>query len=254
MRFHTLAFSADLVDATNDQVVTAVVDAGWSVNANGRFISPADMDCFFALASNDAITRARINSPNLRTLGLPEIFPLNVVAEPTVPIALCEWGSNCPRIVLNDEFGVDASIGTATDELARCALWMRPTGGIVPVPPGKRYTIRGTSTITLVAGAWQLGTITFDQQPIVGQHAVIGMHVTCADAWFARLVFPRNQNMRPGVVTGETIAGFLQDQPFRYGRLGEWGRFDSVQLPQLEVFGHTAGAETAAVILDLVHL
>lgn len=250
--FHLMAFSADLVDSTADQTLTAVADAGWAVNVNGRYIAPFDVQLIGAAVTNDAITRARINSPGLRDLGLPEISPLNVAAAFAAPMPISLWDSAGPRIRMNDEFGIDATIGAATDEVADGCILARKVK--LPVPPGERVTIRGTAAQTLVAGAWTIANITFDQQPPVGRYAVIGMQAVCNDASFARLVFPEDQTMRPGAPVGATIAAFNPSLWNRFGNIGEWGRFNSVQLPQLEVFGHTAGAETPAVILDLVRI
>lgn len=252
MWFHTACFEAAKTDSTANENVTASPDPAFTVNANGLYIAPMDMEVFAAKAMNDTITRARITSPSLRLLGLPEIFPLSQSATPTVANATCLFGDATPMIRQNDEFGVEVSNGASTVDTAFAALWLRRQRR--PVPAGKRFTIRATSANTLVANAWTLGTLTLDQTPPVGDYAVIGMSCTCNDAFAARLVFPANTNFRPGVPCYYAITTFDLNDPFRGGKLGEWGRFHSVNIPQLEVFGVAAGAETPAVILDLVAL
>lgn len=252
MYFHTACFEGAKTDSTNNENIPAKPDPAFTVNANSLYLAPTDMEVFAAKAMNDTITRARIVSPSLRLLGLPEIFPLSVSATPTVANATCTWMDNCPVIRQNDEFGVEASNGASTVDTAFAALWLRKSKR--PVPAGKRFTIRATSTNTLVANAWTLATLTLDQTPPVGDYAVIGMSCTCNDAFAARLVFPKDTNFRPGVPCYYAVTTFDVLDPFRYGKLGEWGRFHSVNIPQLEVFGVTAGAETPAVILDLVSL
>ena len=70
----------------------------------------------------------------------------------------------------------------------------------------------------------------------------------------SRLAFPNNLAWRPGFPVGETIAIIDPRQTFRAGQFGLLGTFDQTAPPQLEVLGGTAGAETPAVILDLVEL
>lgn len=147
---------------------------------------------------------------------------------------------------------MELSNGAATVDNATALLFLRRT--YKPTPNGKRFSIRATSAQTLVANAWTLGGLTFDQTLPFGRYAVIGLAATCNDAHAVRLLFPRDQSYRPGVGCGETIAIRPEVDPFRSGEQGEWGRFESVNSPQLEILGGTAGAETAAVIIDLVRL
>lgn len=252
MYFHTAGFAGAKTDSTANENIPAVADPTFNRTSGNLYLAPTNLKVFAALAANDTIARARITSPSLRQLGLPELYPLNIVAEPTVPVGLVEYGDTGPEIRQNDEFGVECSNGASTIDVAWAALWLRKR--FMPVPSGKRFTMRATATITLVASAWALGTLTFDQTPPVGDYSVIGLHVFCADAWFARLVFPMDTSFRPGVVTQETLGAFMDSQPFRYGRVGEFGRFHSVNLPQIEVLGHTAGAEAVAAYIDMVQL
>lgn len=152
----------------------------------------------------------------------------------------------------NEEVGVECSNGASTSDFARAALWV--SNRFEPVPNGSRLTIVGTSTQTLVQDAWTLGGITLDQVLPVGRYSVIGLHVTCTAAAFARLVFPRGGTWRPGVGTTPTVGGFNQANHFRSGELGDWGQFDSIAQPQIELLGTTAGSQTATVILDLVQV
>jgi len=101
---------------------------------------------------------------------------------------------------------------------------------------------------------WTIGTITLDQTLPFGRYGVIGMACVCDSAYAARLVFPQNTSMRPGVVPGTAIANYDYRQIMRAGRFGLLGTFDQTAPPQLEVLGEAAGAQTPAVYLDLVEL
>jgi len=250
--FHLAAFGGAKTDSTANENVPAVVDNNLTTSANSRYISPDNLQIFAAGIMNDAITRARITAPSLRNEGLPEIYPVTVSDDPATNPVVAFWGDNAPRIRKDEEFGVECSNGASTIDRAHAMLFLRSMKK--PVPPGKRMTVVGTSTQTLLLDAWTLGGITLDQTLPVGQYAVIGMHVTCNDAWAARLVFPRSGAYRPGCPVAMAVGGYVVDDPFRAGKQGEWGRFSHNAQPQLELIGNSAGAETATVILDLVKL
>lgn len=249
-RWHLALFAGAKTDSTANQAIPIVADPALTPLTASAYLIPAPYEVFGAWAANDTITRARIVTESMRTLGLPEIYPLNVVAEPTLPLSI-DWRLQDPiKLATNDSLSVECSNGASTADFAWAGLYLRT--GFAPVPTGPRTTLSGTSTQTLVANAMTLGGITFDQTPPVGTYEVVGLKVVCADAWAARLVFPAGQQLRPGVMTGETVAGFDYMQMERHGKLGAWGRFHSVNLPQLEILGHTAGAETARVYIDVV--
>lgn len=252
MSFHLCFFSGAKTDSTANQNVPAVTDQGLNTSSNARYFAPDNVSVFAAQAINDTISRARINAPSLRNEGLPEIFPLTVAAAQATEPLVCEWGDEGPRLRRDEEFGVEASNGASTVDLAHALLWIRSMRK--PVPPGKRMTIVATSTQTLIASAYTLGGLTFDQTLPVGTYAVIGMAAVCNDAACARLVFPRSGTLRPGCPTSPTVGRLDARQIFRSGRQGEWGRFTHVTPPQLEIGGIVAGAETATVILDLVQV
>lgn len=250
--FHLAAFSGAKTDSTANEAIPRCSDGALSVSGSNNYLSPDNLSIFAALVYNDTITRARIVAPSLRNEGLPEIFPLNPTFEPSANFRYAYWDKNGPSLRKDEEFGVECSNGASTVDIATALLFLRRT--FKPVPNGKRFTLRATSTQTLVASAWTLGGLTFDQTLPFGKYAVIGMAATCNDALAARLLFPRDQSYRPGVGCGETIAIRPEVDYFRCGQQGEWGRFESVNSPQLELLGGTAGAETAAIILDVVRL
>lgn len=249
---HLACFSGAKTDSTANEAVPRVSDSALSTSGSSNYLSPDNLEIVAAFAYNDTISRARVVAPSLRNEGLPEIFPLNVLAEPSANFRVCHFGQGAPRLRKDEEFGVECSNGASTVDRAMIGLVLRRM--FKPVPAGRRTTIRGTSTQTLVQSAFTLGGMTFDQSLPFGRYAVIGMACTCNDAHAARLVFPRDQSYRPGVPTGETISIRPEVDYFRCGQMGEWGRFESVNMPQLEILGGTAGAETAEVILDIVRL
>lgn len=248
--FHLLAFAGAKTDSTANEAAPGVVDPGWTLNAQNRYILPAKMRVFASIAMNDTITRARINAPSLRNLGLPELFPNTVSDDPAAIPLVNYWDDQGPELQPTEAVGIDTSNGASTVDRVHAALWLRSRK--LPLPSGKRSTVVGTSTQTLLLDAWTTGTITFDQDLPQGLYAVIGLAVVCNDAWAARLVFPGQQTMRPGCAVAMAYAGVDTVQYFRSGRQGEWGRFINTQPPQLDLIGNSAGAETATIFMDIV--
>ena len=249
--FHTFAFSGAKTDSTANEAAPAIADQTLTRTANGnQYLMPNDLTVFGAIAYNDTITRARLNYPSMRDLGLPEISPLNVTAEPSANIQYCWWGLNGPKVRKTEEFGADTSNGASTADTVHVGVWVGDRYDAIP--PGRKFTVRGTATQTLIASTWTSATITLDQTLPFGKFAVIGMACICNDAVLARLIFPGQNTWRPGCPTVESASIYDNRQLFRAGNLGLWGTFEQTAPPQLEVLGGTAGAETPAVILDLV--
>lgn len=248
--FHLLAFGGLKTDSTANEAAPGVVDQGWTLNPQSRYIFPKRMKAFAATVMNDTITAARINAPSLRNLGLPEIYPTTVSDDPAASPAVCYWGDNGPELQATEAVGLDTSNGASTVDRVHAGLWVRER--IQPVPSGKRFTITGTSTQTLLLDAWTSGNITLTQELPFGTYSVIGMHCVCNDTYLARLIFPGYTAWRPGCPSTMVYGQFDQRELFRHGKQGEWGQFVQTNIPQLELIGNAAGAETATVFLDLV--
>lgn len=252
MNMHLAAFAAAKTDSTANETVTAVPDPVLPVTANGGFLMPQDMRVIAASAMNDTITRARLSVPSLRTLGLPDIYPVAQIAANTVVDAYARWGESGPMLRKNDEVIAQVSNGASTVDTAFVSMLLRRV--YMPVPPGPRTTLFASKSITLVAKSWVLSPLTFDQIPPVGEFSVVGMSAYGTNGVFARLVFPQNTTYRPGCLCYSAVTKFDAFPFFRFGNLGEWGRFFAVNLPQIEVLGDTAGAQTISVELDVVQL
>jgi len=248
--FHLLAFGGNKTDSTANEIAPGVIDQGWTLNAQNRYIAQKKVKAFAATVMNDTITAARINAPSLRNLGLPEIYPTTVSNAPAASPAIAYWGANGPEIQATESFGLDTSNGASTVDKIHAGLWVRDT--FDPIPAGKRFTITGIATITLLLDNWAAGTITLNQELPYGTYAVIGMACQCAASYLARLIFPGNSWWRPGCPVVTTYGQFDQRELFRNGLQGQFGQFQSTQPPQLEVIGNAAGAQTAEVFLDLV--
>lgn len=249
--FNLVACFASVAQDAALSNVTPVTDPLVTIQ-NSRFIFPANVEIGCILANVPDGTRARINTPSLRNIALPEIYPIKITAEngTNPPIQGPMWGTL--RIPMNDEFGVEVSRGGAGAADTFIGIWYAPARP--PAPQGPVITMRATSNITLTAGTWVAGALTFDQSLPYGRYAVVGMSAVIGDAMFARLAFPGQTQYRPGVPVVEAVGSYVNPQAFRMGNFGSFGQFDSTAQPLLEVLGHTAGAEACVVLLDLIKI
>lgn len=250
---HTLAalYKSVANGATYDDL-TAVTDQALTVSANGKYILRNDQRIRLSHVSGVNLTAARIDAPSLRAFLLPEIDPTNPAATiPTRP-PVVDYGDGGPLILRNEELTVEVSRGGADAQPVFAGLWItdKPT----PAPRGQQFTALATGSNTLVLGGWSLGQLTFNQTLPAGRYAVTGLRVVCGDAAFARLVFPGQNDYRPGCIVDSAYSNFVQPSYFRNGALGKFGEFESTAQPSLEVFGLVAGAETLAAYLDLIRI
>jgi len=115
---------------------------------------------------------------------------------------------------------------------------------------GKVRTVRATAAITLSAGVWTNGALTFPVSLKAGKYQVVGMRVQSANLVAARLVFP-GMAWRPGCLG--CAAGTTNEWPdFRNGGMGVWGEFMHSSPPTIDMTGATDTAEE--VFLDLVYV
>lgn len=253
MALHVIGWSGAKTDSTANEAAPTIADESVTPSATGnRYLVDYDCKVCWAAAYNDTITRARLVIPSLRDLGLPEVSPLNATAEPSAAPVFPVWGSQGPHLRANEGIGFESSNGASTADTIHAAVGLLT--GIDPIPAGRRFSIRATGAQTLVASAWTTAALLFDQDLPAGKYGVIGIGVTCNDGAFARLVFPGSPKMRPGFPIGETIALHDARLTGRAGQFGLLGTFTDRAPPQLQILGSTAGAETPAVILDLVEM
>jgi hypothetical protein len=125
-------------------------------------------------------------------------------------------------------------------------------GPIQPVPWVGGFTVHGTASSTLSAGAWTTNiTITLDTNLPAGIYQLVGLRVYSATCLFAR-VFPRtnNQLARPGITGVQTYDG-LDASYARYGAAGVWHTFPQNVAPGIDIFA--TSADTAEEFwLDLI--
>lgn len=245
--FHVSAYHTSATGALTLGDIAAVTD-GWLTVQNNHFIYPRDLNLIAAAALSVNGTRAQMNTPHWRFVSQPEITPIfNAWSDDTafgMPILNPPW-LTIPRI---DEVQFLGSQGAAATGGYSAFVWA--SDGNMNRPQGPIYPTRATASIAGATGTWARGNITFDQSLPAGWYSVVGMDVIGAAAQVARLRF-QDYTMLPGVPVRSGVTGYVRTE-WRYGGMGELGRFNNTAQPTMEVFSQDGGAATQTIILDLV--
>lgn len=248
---HTVAaFFENMAQNTTYDAVSGVSDPANTLSSNGRFIFPDNYRMLAAAVMGASIGAARLNAPSLRSVVLPELYPVNVGAALSDNVKIVAPGRFGPRVIKNEEVAVELSHAGAGAEDVFAGLFMAPT--FVPAPEGPIFTLLASASPTLTAGTWVNVALTFNQTLPAGEYTVVGLNVICNDAFLARLVFPGGPVFRPGCVVNDTYGQTNPIEPFRYGRMGLYGKFENTAPPTLDILGYVAGAETPVVMLDVI--
>jgi hypothetical protein len=109
--------------------------------------------------------------------------------------------------------------------------------------------VRGTAAITGVVGSWASGAITLDQNLPAGIYEIQGLDMFGTNLLVGRLIFPGG-GLRPGAPARNAVSNVPNDL-FTGGKLGVYGQFDTVALPQLEIFVEAANS-AQEVYMDIV--
>lgn len=249
---HLAAFYASLAQNASYAQLSAVADGGLSQNSSGQYISPANVRVLASMLQGLTLSAGQIQSPSLRNLAYPELYPpvLSLITATADGQGYQVYGENGPRLLSQEAFGVYASENNTGACPAVAGLWIAER--LVSAPPGPQITLRASSTITTVAQAWALGTLTFNTQLAAGEYTVTGLNVIGDNSNFARLVFPGGTNWRPGCPVLDTYGEKDWWDRFRFGRVGQYGRFLFNTPPQLEVFGSAAASTPFTILMDVV--
>lgn len=216
---------------------------------NNHAILPDDGRLLLAFGQGVGMTRARLNTPAARYVGLPSVQPVNNGADPLLFPAINDYSEGPLTIPKADEIAFESTSNDAGAQTHYVGAVFQFANR--PVPPGQKYRLRGTASITASAGTWVNGSITMDTVLPRGNYMLVGLNVVGANLFCARLIFP-GASYRPGVYC-QTANTSIPWPGFRDGRLGCYGDFDSVNTPNLEILSD--GANTSQeVYMDVVRM
>lgn len=245
---HLGVYSASpAINLTNTDL--AAINDGILTRLNNHLIVPTQADILWVYGGGVGLSRARINTPKFRLIGLPSVVPVNNALIPPSPPNIYDGRIFPLRVNPVDEVAIEVT----TDGTAGAAQFVGLQFAFAKqaIQPGPIYRLRASAAITAAAGTWVNGTMTMDQTLPSGRYAVVGLDVVGANLMFARLIFP-GSSFRPGCLCRDVNSSFKANL-FEPGEQGVLGEFDSINLPNLEICSH--GANTAQqVYLDLQYL
>jgi hypothetical protein len=253
MMFATLVYNI-ASDATGTNDLLAATDPEFS-QRNSHYIFTEDFRLLATGLFGAHVIRGRYQVPTWNAIGEDTIFNSNRGLEPVSNSQLDWYVDNPKPIPKNEEFQVQTVDSGGGTEIENAVLWIGSADWSPTLPRGVLpIVVRATGTTTWALNGWTaLAQLTLSQSLRGGVYSVLGAILQADDALAFRLVFPRQRmymgrRLRPGWYCQNAVGDVvgLHTLP-ESSRLGEWGRFHTFELPQLEVFG-TAADSTAWVL------
>jgi hypothetical protein len=191
-----------------------------------------------------ATLRAQLTSPSLKAVVPLDISPINNGLV---------WGS-LPRVMNMADAPLPMVVAEPMDLMIQNGGAVMNRGFVTfmdgPWKPitGKSYSLRFTTSITLVTASWVNGALTFGTALPAGNYQVVGMRMWSANGVYARLFF-KGSFFRPGAPM--LNAEDNNEWPFfRSGNSGVWDQFNNVTPPSLDIMGITDSAQVG--YLDVI--
>lgn len=247
---HLAAFYSSVDQAGVLTALAGVTDQVLVVNGNNVRV-PADMNYVSGAYTNPGassnFTNAQLQAPSLRDRWYPDLSavdPAVSTAGVTPPI---DWfGVNPLDLVPSEDLNYLVNANPASAQGQYGLVWFSD-GPDTPVQ-GEILTVRCTAGITLAAGTWVNGSLTFTQTLPYGDYNVVGIRAYGTGLVAARIVFPGGI-WRPGTV-GLANQSVLPVPSMVSGKAGNLGTFNTNVPPSLDAIGASGTAQV--IYLDLV--
>ena len=255
--FHLAAYSESLGSVT-DSDVDAALD-GVLVRRNNHLIFTDDYNLIAAYGSSTTLTRARFGNAALNQIGNPHIWPLDRSATISDLPAVMDFRDTPMELPKNEELTILATTDAVGPAVADVVIWLATPEWSQNLP-GYRDRLITRATVVAPAGAesaWNTAAeVVMERDLYNGVYAVVGASCVAANAIAFRIRFPdqkqvRGKQHRPGGLVQNALGAEPWKAQFR--GLGEWGRFHTFTLPEIQFFGDAAGG-TYEVRLDLLYL
>ncbi len=236
MPFSLFAYRGAALTTATETALTAIADPIATIQ-NSRLLLQRDMDLLYAAGISSTPTRLFLQSPSLRQITALNVRPLIDDGARTNGIRVADYIDAPPLLRALEEITVTAEqeSGAGADFTALLALGVgrpiTPTGG-------RPFVMRGTSATAVTADVWSGITVTWPDTLPNGVYSVTGLTHFSANARAARLIFDE-QFDRPGTPSIESLSEISPGELLGE-RLGEFGRFNSNRMPNVEVLADAA--------------
>jgi len=250
---HTVAYTDSTAVAQTDTDIPLASDPSVAIlNNHPIFAVPTWVQWWYGLGLT--MTRVRLSAPRIKPIVRPVLAPVDQSATPTENLRLHDYWRHPIMLNAVEEVQMLRSNTTAVAERDFVVLTVGDNNR--NVDQGELYVARGTTTFTPTVASWTSGAVTMDDTLQVGQYQIVGLRVNNSGGVAGRLIFPGAPipgalpQIRPGCKVDQGVSGegtWWQ----RFGMLGEYGRFEQVAVPQIEIMAATATANPE-VILDII--
>ena len=247
----TLVAYHEDVDASAGLVnIAAVVDP--HVRTLGDYIYVPEQASMLLGAYAFGVTPllAQLRSPSIRTLFHQELTPMGAAVIPSTPQQLYDCFDDPIPLLGAEPMEALMQAGAAAQHNSVIVIL---GDGKVTYVSGDIRTIRATTTVAAVAGAWTNVPLIFADTLPSGRYQLVGMKGQSTTMLACRALVP-GQYLRPGVL-GQQAANDIQLQRFRRGWMGVLGEFMHDNPPTIDILCNAAdAANTMSFWLDLIYL
>lgn len=244
-QMHMAAWASSSLDASAGNVTLPFVAETLFRAANNQVQLNEDWDIVSAFLGGVGLVRGRFNSAGLRIRGYPQIRPIKLTTLGGTLPAIYDTRDMPLRVAAQENLTLEVTNAAAAAVLA--TVWFTRPGSPMNVNTRNLRWVRFTAAPTSVAFGWSAAyNITLDDTLEAGNYRVYGMHAWEATLLAARLIF-NNEVVRPGCLAtqlGTDIPASILD-----AGLGEWGAFNSITPPMIEVMANAAAAITVTGFL-----
>lgn len=192
---------------------------------------------------------ARLVSPSLRRVNPLYITPLENAISPSADPLMMYHPSNPIPLDVNESLEAENDANPAAAEQHAIIVWL---GDGVQTPiTGEIFTVNAHITLAQVVDSWEFSEITFPDSLPVADYNVVGARLVAAGGIAFRFV-PVGAAHRPGGICASLFNG---KDPWnqRFGRMGNWFSFNTVQPPGVELLGSAAaGSATYELYMDVI--
>lgn len=231
--FHLAAFE-EAIDNTADVDLDAVLDNILRIeNSHFKFGRPINLG--WAWAGSATLARGRIDCPSFRQITNPHLLPIEGAVLPADDPNVCDFMESPLELPAGEEIGVRLTSAVACGtEQSSALLGLYPS--FRAAPRGNIHGLRFTSSTAAVARTWTQIAVAFEENVRSGIYAVVGGKIVSTNAIAFRLIF-EDQQERPGALgyAAESTSPWPRQLK---GGLGEWGRFHSDRMPNIEVYNN----------------